>query len=66
MFLIFCIIMAGPWALQYDLNMWMPYIKTGYQPLGMSVFMFVGGLVLFETAIPIAIITWVIHGLGLI
>lgn len=59
-------IMIGPWALQYDLNHWVPFVKPGFTPLGMSIFMFVGGLILFEIAVPIAILTWVCVGLGLI
>ena len=60
------VIMIGPWALQYDLNHWMPLIKPGYTPLGMSFFMFIGGLILCEIAVPVAVLTWVLFGLGLV
>lgn len=70
---VICVIMIGPWCLQYDLNVWIPYLNkhgvtaiNNVAPIQMSVLLFICGLVLSEIAIPVAFFTWLLFGLGIL
>lgn len=71
-FVVICVIMIGPWCLQYDLNTWIPYLnKSGMginnvAPVQMSFLLFVVGIFLSEIAIPVAVLTWLLFGLGIL
>jgi hypothetical protein len=65
--------LIGGWFLQYDLNMWAPILHrmspetfSNPGPFHMSFLMWVAGFFLGESAIPVAIVTWLLFGLGVI
>lgn len=70
--LVVIMIMIGPWCLQYDLNHWLPIIHravpsiNNVAPVHMSLILIIVGLMLFECAVPIAIVTAFLFGLGII
>ena len=69
--ILFVAIMLGPWCLQYDLNFWVPIlakkgIVNNIAPVQMSLLLFIVGIILSEVAIPVAVITLLVSGLGLV
>jgi hypothetical protein len=65
-------LMIGPWCLQYDLNHWLPVLHANFAgiqnkaPVPMSFGLFIVGLIGFEIAVPVAIITCFLTIIGVI
>jgi len=51
--------LIGGFALEYDIEFWMPYIVNHAVDVPFGVCM-IGGIFLSQFAIPIAILTWII------
>ncbi len=67
LFLVLCVIVAGPICLAYDLNHWVPVFTN--KPIGLhfyNPFVLIAGWALSEIAIPIFWVTLVLVCLGII
>ncbi len=67
--LFFLFISIGPYCFAYDLNHLIPLLthKPMNPPISMwSIPIFIGGVFLSETAIPVALIIWILVFLGVI
>lgn len=59
--------LLGPYCLAYDLNHLVPLVTN--KPLGVSMWnpaVLVGGFFLSETAIPVAIVVWILVTVGVL